>query len=161
MQRRLTMSGWALVGVALIAGCGQRASADLTDADRAAIAAAADSMAALANSGNLSGWGGFLTASAEQLPPNADAIVGHAAVVEAMKAFPPVSGVRLIQDEVDGTNELAFVKGRYEMTVTPPGAAPVADRGKYLEIWRKQPDGRWLIDRDMYSSSLPIPLPKP
>ncbi len=40
----------------------------------------------------------------------------------------------------------------------PEGAAePVQDRGKYVEIRRKQADGAWLIAVDIFNSDLPIP----
>ncbi len=161
MQRRSLIAVWAVVGMAALSGCAAPAPRGLTDADRAAFAAGADSMAAAANSGNIDAWGTYLTSSVEQLPPNGDAVVGREAVLAVLKSFPPMSGVRFIQDEVDGSADIAYIKGRYEMTLNPPGAPPIVDRGKYLEIWRKQPDGRWLLDRDMYSSSLPLPQPTP
>ena len=160
MQRSSTLMA-ALTGMLMLGGCAPPAASGLTDADRAAMAAAAVSMATAANSGQIDAWGAFLTESAEQLPPNSDIVVGRTAVLAVLKSFPPMSGVRFIQDEVEGSGELAYVKGRYEMTLNPPGAPPISDRGKYIEIWRKQADGRWLIDRDMYSSSVPIPQPKP
>jgi ketosteroid isomerase-like protein len=46
------------------------------------------------------------------------------------------------------------------MTLTPVGAAPIENRGKYIEIWRKQADGSWKILRDVYSSDLPLPAPE-
>jgi ketosteroid isomerase-like protein len=46
------------------------------------------------------------------------------------------------------------------MTVTPPGAAPFEDRGKYLTICRKQADGSWKVARAMFNSDLPLPAPE-
>lgn len=161
MQRRSIVAVWALAGMTALSACAPPPATGLTDADRAALAAGAEAMAAAANAGDFAAWRAYLTDGAEQLPPNSDAIVGADAIVAALKAFPPMSGVRFFQDEVEGSGALAYVKGRYEMTVTPPGAAPIVDRGKFIEIWRKQPDGRWLVDRDMYSSSLAVPQPTP
>jgi ketosteroid isomerase-like protein len=31
----------------------------------------------------------------------------------------------------------------------------VADRGKYLAVWKKQADGSWKIEADMWNSDLP------
>ena len=56
--------------------------------------------------------------------------------------------------------DLAYDRGTYSMTVTPPGAAPIEDRGKYLTIYRKQADGSWKIARVMFNSDLPLPAPE-
>ena len=38
----------------------------------------------------------------------------------------------------------------------PPGATtPIKDRGKYLDVRKKQKDGRWLYVMDSWSSDLP------
>jgi hypothetical protein len=42
------------------------------------------------------------------------------------------------------------------MELNPPGAAnPIRDRGKYIEIRRRQEDGSWLISRDIFNSNQP------
>jgi ketosteroid isomerase-like protein len=55
---------------------------------------------------------------------------------------------------------LAYDRGTYSMTITPPGAAAIEDRGKYLTIYRKQADGSWKVLRVMYNSDLPLPAPE-
>jgi ketosteroid isomerase-like protein len=56
-------------------------------------------------------------------------------------------------DEVEGYGDVAYVIGRYAMTLEPEGASePVDDEGKYIEIRRKQPDGGWLMSRDIFNS---------
>ena len=48
------------------------------------------------------------------------------------------------------------------MTMNPPGAEPVHEAGKYIEIRKKQADGSWLLYRDIYNSDMPaIPAPPP
>jgi ketosteroid isomerase-like protein len=32
---------------------------------------------------------------------------------------------------------------------------PVTERGKYVAIWKKQPDGRWKAAVDTFNSDLP------
>jgi ketosteroid isomerase-like protein len=77
------------------------------------------------------------------------------------KTFPPITAFELRTEEVEGTADLAYVRGRYTMTMSPPGAPAIADSGKYLEIWRKQSDGTWKSVRDMFSSDIPLPPPPP
>ena len=33
------------------------------------------------------------------------------------------------------------------------------DRGKYLEVWKKQADGKWKVVADMFNSDLPLAPP--
>jgi ketosteroid isomerase-like protein len=150
-----------LLGVALAAACQPAAAPPgLTDADRAAIDstaqvfvrhALANDFAALARD--------YYTDDAMVLPPNAPAVTGHAAIEAMFKTFPPITAFELRTEEVEGSADLAYVRGRFTMTMSPPGAAAIADSGKYLEIWRKQSDGSWKSMRDMFSSDIPLPPP--
>lgn len=77
-----------------------------------------------------------------------------------MTSFPPIGEFRLTAEEVDGRGDIAFVSGTYAMTLTPPGASePIKDTGKYVEIRRKQTDGRGLIAVDIFNSDLPASAP--
>ena len=150
----------ALLGFAMAAACQPAPPAGLSDADKAAIDstsrvfvrhALANDFAALARD--------YYTDDAMVLPPNAPAVTGHAAIEAMFKTFPPITAFELQTEEVEGTADLAYVRGRYTMTMTPPGAPAIADSGKYLEIWRKQSDGSWKSVRDMFSSNIPLPPP--
>jgi ketosteroid isomerase-like protein len=59
--------------------------------------------------------------------------------------------------DVDGHGELAYTRGTYSLTMQPAGAAPMSDTGKFVEVWRKQPDGSWKIKWDIYNSDNPPP----
>lgn len=151
----------ALAGLVLAAvvACAPPPAVGFTDEDRAAIKAAGESMAEMANAGNPAGWEKHQASDIVMYPPNMEPVVGRDAVVEVLKSFPPMSGVTLRQEEVEGSSTFAYVRGSYAMTLSPPGAAPIQDRGNYIEIWRKMNDGRWLITRDLYNSSVPLPTP--
>ena len=96
-------------------------------------------------------------------PPNSPGVKGRAAIRAWMEqSFPPLTSFKATNVKVDGQGDLAYVLGVYSMTIAPPGApAPINDTGKYVEIRRKQPDGKWLIAVDMFSSDLPAPSPAP
>jgi ketosteroid isomerase-like protein len=152
----------ALLGLALAAACQPAPPAGLTDADKAAIDstgrvfvrhALANDFAALARD--------YYTDDAIVLPPNAPSVTGPAAIEAMFKTFPPITAFELRTEEVEGTADLAYVRGRYTMTMSPPGAPAIADSGKYLEIWRRQSDGSWRSTRDMFSSDVPLPPPPP
>ena len=44
--------------------------------------------------------------------------------------------------------------GTYEITETDDSGKPMTDKGKYLKVWKKQPDGSWKCVADMFSSDL-------
>jgi ketosteroid isomerase-like protein len=61
--------------------------------------------------------------------------------------------------EIEGTATMAWSRGTYKLTMMIPGAEPMADHGKFLEIWAKQADGSWKVKHDIFNSDLPLPAP--
>jgi uncharacterized protein (TIGR02246 family) len=78
-----------------------------------------------------------------QKPFGKDAI---AAAAEGMKNVRLDARSDIQELEVRG--DCAFLRNYLEMTVTRDGAAPVRRSGYTLTIFRKEPDGRWLLARD-------------
>ena len=58
--------------------------------------------------------------------------------------------------EVAKSGDMAYVSGTYEVTVNDASGKPVNDRGKYLEVWKKQADGKWKCGADIWNSDLPV-----
>jgi ketosteroid isomerase-like protein len=58
--------------------------------------------------------------------------------------------------EVAKSGDLAFLSGTYEVTMNDPSGKPINDRGKYVEVWEKQADGKWKCGTDIWNSDLPI-----
>ena len=50
--------------------------------------------------------------------------------------------------ELQVLGDWAYLRGYLQVTMTPPGGAPLRRTGYTLTILRKQPDGRWLLARD-------------
>jgi len=88
-------------------------------------------------------------------PANEPAVKGRAAIRAWSEKFPPVSAMTITLGKVEGVGDLAYVLGTYTMTIAPPGAPPVKDVGKFVEVRRRQADGKWLVAVDMFSSDLP------
>jgi uncharacterized protein (TIGR02246 family) len=98
------------------------------------------------------GVASIYTEDATLMPPG-PAVNGRPAIKEWMAAFPPVSKFELNIDDIDGEGDLAYVRGHFHMVLHPEGAPePVDDRGKYLEVRRKQADGSWLMSVDTFNS---------
>lgn len=140
-------------------GC-QPAPAKLTDADIATIRAQTDTFVANALARHDSANAASFTADGVILPPNGPAAQGTAAIQAWMAAFPPMSDFKAQVVEIDGVGDLAYVRGTYELTIAATGRTPAAsDHGKWIEILRRQSDGRWLVALDIFNSDVPLPTP--
>jgi ketosteroid isomerase-like protein len=100
----------------------------------------------------------MFTADAIRFPPHQAPIRGRAAMRAWLETFPPIQEFAITADEIAGGDDVAFVRGRYSLTAAgAPGSGPMIDRGNYMGLLRKQPDGSWLWSTDMISSELPAP----
>jgi uncharacterized protein (TIGR02246 family) len=158
MEKRLIVTIGMAICLSFSVGC-QR-PAGLSEADRTAIRQVQENDLKLSRAQDWKGDSALFTEDAIQLPPNRAAVQGRAAIQSWMEAFPPTSNYQEQSVEVEGQGDLAYDRGTYSMTVAPPGAAPIEDRGKYLFILRKQADGSWKISRAMFNSDLPLPAPE-
>jgi uncharacterized protein (TIGR02246 family) len=59
--------------------------------------------------------------------------------------------------EVIASGNLGVETGTYDMNIVLLNGTPVSERGKYLHVWRREPDGQWKVIR--YSPS-PDAVPK-
>ena len=90
---------------------------------------------------------------AEVVAANGEAIRGRKNIVAWLQRFPPISDWMLSDIEIDGAGEVAYVRGSYTIRLSSRAKLPF-DKGKYLEVWRKQPDGSWKVIRHIYSSEV-------
>ena len=133
--------------------------AGLTDADRAAIQEVADEAVAIMNAPtpDLDAYvRAYYAQDAVVLPPNGPVVSGEAAIASFLKAFPPMTNFEFNLVHMEGTADMAWVQGSYNMTMTPEGSPPINDTGKYIEIWKKQANGDWRVVRDIFNSDLPV-----
>lgn len=138
----------------------QPAPAKLSDADVAAMRAAVDTFVANALARRDSVQAEGFTSNGVMMPPNGPAVEGRAAIRAWMTAYPQMSDFKARVVEIDGVGDMAYVRGTYEVTLAPVGRTPaVTDHGKWLEIVRRQSDGRWLVAYDIFNSDVPLPTP--
>jgi uncharacterized protein (TIGR02246 family) len=79
-------------------------------------------------------------------PPGESAVKGRAGIEACLIGLPPMKDFKLRNTKVDGREDLAYIQGTYMMTEAAAGASePGQQSGYFLEIRRRQPDGRWLI----------------
>jgi ketosteroid isomerase-like protein len=58
--------------------------------------------------------------------------------------------------EVSRSGDLAYVQGVYQLTSKDARGRATADNGKFVEVWKKQADGKWKTVADIFNSDLPI-----
>jgi uncharacterized protein (TIGR02246 family) len=61
--------------------------------------------------------------------------------------------------EVSG--DLAYEFGSYTGMFQMPGMGAMADTGKFLTVWKKQANGKWMIAADIFNTDMMPPMPEP
>ena len=104
-------------------------------------------------SGDAKGLAAFYTADGQLAPPNSDVVTGHEAIAGFWQGAMEMGlkGVSLETAELDEYGDTAVEQGRYQIT---DGEGNVADRGKYLVIWKRDGD-EWKLHRDIWNTSMP------
>ena len=131
----------------------RRAEAQLSDDDKKGIQAVTDRWLAAMRKGDTAGVATTYTEDATLFPPNAPVVHGRAGIAHFLGQFPKITSFDISLNEVDGHGNLAYTRGTYEVKLVPPGAkSPIKDTGKFMEVRRKEPDGSWLVLRDIWNS---------
>jgi ketosteroid isomerase-like protein len=92
------------------------------------------------------------------MPANRGIVEGRPAILASFQAARALTGFTLTTIDIDGRGDLAYVRGTYAFAMpTADGKSAVGDRGKFLEIRRRQADGRWLLAADIFNSDQPVP----
>jgi len=134
------------------------ASATATQETVQAIRALDEEFVRNANSGNVEALvSAFYAEDAQLLPPNAPVMSGHTAIRECWKGMVSAGLNISVLDtkRIEESGNLAYGSGAYELTLSPPGAARISDKGKYVVVYRRQADGSWKAVADIFNSSQP------
>jgi ketosteroid isomerase-like protein len=105
----------------------------------------------------------YVADDAAIMPPNEAPVRGKAPMrtwySNFLSAFRTTT-LTLIARETLVDDNWATELGQYEWTLKPAaGGSPVIDKGNYMQIWKRQPDGHWLFFREIWNSSIPLPQP--
>jgi ketosteroid isomerase-like protein len=133
---------------------------DLAAAEAAVRRADAD-WAAAAGSAGVDAWIGFYGADAIVLLPNDRLASGREPVRDAVTHFLTLPRFSIawhpIKVEMARSGDLAYLIGAYELRFGDSRGLPLSDRGRHLELWKKQTDGAWRCIVDTWISDGPLP----
>ena len=60
-----------------------------------------------------------------------------------------------VLEGIQVSGDLAVGWGRYTSSITPEEGEVMSEVGKWMAIWERQPDGSWLILRNIWNSDQP------
>jgi ketosteroid isomerase-like protein len=119
---------------------------------------------AAAGAKNLDKTISFYSQDAIVLPTNAPAATTKDAIRNTWKDLLASPGLAIswktTKVEVARSGDIAYTTGTYELTMNDASVKPINDRGKYVEVWKKQTDGKWKVVADIWNSDLPLSSPE-
>ena len=99
------------------------------------------------------------TMDATVYPPNTAPVTGRAAILEFIKSDFALGEYSLILKKVslERFGDLAIEVGTYQAHIVMSDGNIINDEGNTLVVWKKV-DGVWLYDKDIFNSTLPLPM---
>jgi uncharacterized protein (TIGR02246 family) len=91
---------------------------------------------------------GLFTEDATMLQPNVDPVKGRDKFLEQITSMMRHSAFqdwKITILDVSASGTMACEIGKYAYTLRPQGKEPVSISGKYVTVWKQQPDGSWKI----------------
>lgn len=96
----------------------------------------------------------FYAPDAVLMPPNHPEVKGKKAIQAFFQGLMDqgVTAVKLETRVTADAGDLAYGRGRYTLTIEPAGGAPMRDVGKFVVVYRRQPDRQWRAVADIFNS---------
>ena len=144
----------------LLSACGTQAPApppDTRAADEAAIRRAAEEWAKTIPAKDAAKFVSFYAPDAAVYPFDAPKITGAEDIrrywTDFMGSPNFISGtVSPASIEAARSGDLAYETGTFELTTKDAKGKPATTVGKYVVVWKKQPDGQWKAVADIFNT---------
>ena len=141
-----------------VSGCKDRAQGPEIASETEAIRALDASWVAAGQSKNVDTWVAFYADDAAVLPPNEPVADSREAIRKSVSELLSLPGLTIdwkpTKIEIARSGEFAYLYGSYNLAWDDSGKR-ATDKGKNVEIWKKQPNGRWKCVVDTWNSDLP------
>jgi len=142
-------------------GCSSEAPVppDTRPAEEAAIRKTDAEWVKAAQTKQVDAWVAFYADDAAVLPPNDKLATTKESIRKSVSELLALPGLTIswqpTKVEVARSGDLGYLYGAYELSMKDAKGKPATDRGKIVEIWRKQADGNWKCIVDTWNSDLP------
>jgi ketosteroid isomerase-like protein len=98
----------------------------------------------------------YWTDDARVLSPGEEAIVGKDALRRMVQSSFEIPGFSITWEpdhvQVAASGDLGYTTGWNTMTLPGADGSPVTLRNRYITVWRKEADGRWRCEYDMWNA---------
>ena len=162
MKKWFSLTGCAGL-LAITSACTPAAAPDTREADVRAVKDVEAAWAKDAATKDVERWVSYYSDDASVLFPNSPAMTGKDALRGAMKPMLADPNFALTfqstRAEASKGGDLVYSVGTYTMTLSDKDNKPITDKGKYLTVFKKQPDGSWKAVADMINTDLPMQPP--
>lgn len=125
----------------------------LSPSDVAAIRAAEQALAEAFEALDPTAWVDSYTDDAVFVGPGMPVIEGRSALRAAAETF-RLSSVEIVADSTIGAGDLAATHGRGSWVSGPQGSGAPRVRRRFLMVWRREPNGRWRIARELLNEDV-------
>jgi uncharacterized protein (TIGR02246 family) len=96
------------------------------------------------------------TEDAVLIPPGEPLVRGREAIEEYWRGAIELGGIRDVSVETMdalSSGSLGYETGSFVLTINGPDGEAVIDKGRYIELLRLEPDGRWLSTHGIWNAS--------
>ncbi len=150
------------VSVGVAASCGERpvppAAASSRSASKVELGQMNRDFAAALNGKDAKRAASYYTVDAVLYPPNEEPVRGREAIEAYWKGAIETGGVRDATVETAdamSSGDLGYEIGSFTLTANGPDGTPVTDRGRYVELLRRDADGIWYSTMGMWNAPPP------
>ena len=108
------------------------------------------------NAKDAKGAAALYTVDAVLIPPGEPLVRGREAIEEYWRGAIELGGIRDVSVETMdalSSGSLGYETGSFVLTVNGPDGEAVIDKGRYVELLRREPDGRWLSTHGIWNAS--------
>jgi uncharacterized protein (TIGR02246 family) len=152
-----------LAALSLSLACQPQAASDTRAADETTLRNLDADWSRAAGAKDIDKTVSYYSDDALVMPSNSPVLQGKAAaraMWQSMFNMPGFGGGwKATKVDVARSGDLAYITGTYEINETDASGKPKTDKGKYLEVWKKQADGSWKCVADMFNTDLPAAAP--
>jgi len=151
--------GLGLAAIIALLGCAASPPPDTRTADEAALRKLDYDWVKAAQTLKPAAWTAFYADDATVLAPNDTMATTKEAITKSVVDLLSLPALTISWQprkvEVSRSGDIGYMFGTYDLTFKDTKGNPVTDHGKYLEIWKKQPDGAWKCIVDTWNTDLP------